>query len=71
MAAEIQALVLVFDYEYIVKDLAKEIIRQKLKMEVLLDSRTVFNVVEKKDNPRRNASRFTSSLSAKVTTKEN
>lgn len=47
MADEIQALVLGFDYAYIVKDLAKEIIGRKLKMEALVDSRTVFNVVAK------------------------
>lgn len=45
MAAEIQALVLGFDYAFLVKDLVEEILGRKMRIEAMIDSETVFNVV--------------------------
>ena len=47
MAAEIQALTLGFDYAFIVKDLVDEILGRQLRIEAMIDSKTVFNVVAK------------------------
>lgn len=47
MAAEVQALVLGFDYAFIVKDLIEEIIGRSIRLEALIDSKTVFNVIAK------------------------
>ena len=45
MAAEIQALVLGFDFAFIVKDLIEEILGREVKLEALVDSKTVFDVI--------------------------
>lgn len=47
MAAEIQALVLGFDYAFVVKDLIEEILGHHISLDALIDSRTVFNVIAK------------------------
>lgn len=47
MAAEIQAFVLGFDYAYAVKNFVKEIIGRTIQLEAMIDSKTVFNVIEK------------------------
>ena len=47
MAAEIQALVLGFDYAYVIQHLVEEIIGRTIKLEAMIDSKTVFNVVAK------------------------
>lgn len=45
MAAEVIALVLGFDYSYIVLNLVEEIMGRKVSLEAMIDSRTVFNIV--------------------------
>ena len=47
MAAEIQALMLGFDYAFYVRDLLEEILGRSFKIEAMIDSKTVFNVVAK------------------------
>ena len=47
MAAELQALVLGFDYAFVIKDLVEEILGRHVKVEVMVDSKTTFNVVAK------------------------
>ena len=47
MAAEIQALVLGFDFAFLIKDLVDEILGTDMRIEALIDSKTVFNVVAK------------------------
>lgn len=47
MAAEVQELVLGFDFAFLVKDLIEEILGHKIRLEVMIDRRTVFNVVAK------------------------
>lgn len=49
MAAEIQALVLGFDYAYLVKDLLHEILGTKIKFEAMIDIKTGFNFVAKEE----------------------
>lgn len=47
MAAEVHALVLAFDYAYVISDMAQQILGGRLDIEVDMDSRTMFNVVVK------------------------
>ena len=47
MAAEVIALVLGYDVAFVVKDLVEEILGREVKLEVMIDSRTVFNVIAK------------------------
>ena len=47
MAAEIQALVLGFDYAYVVKDLIEEILGRTIMLDAMVDSKTVFDVIAK------------------------
>ena len=47
MAAEIQALILGFDYAYLIKDQLDEILGRDVKIEAVVDSKTTFNVVAK------------------------
>ena len=47
MAAEVMALVLGYDVAFVVKDLVEEILGREIKLEVMIDSRTVFNVIAK------------------------
>lgn len=47
MAAELQALTLGFDYVFFVKDFIDEILGVKMIIEAMIDSKHVFNVVEK------------------------
>ena len=47
MAAEVQALILGFDYAFMIKTLVEEILGTELIIEAMIDSRTVFNVVAK------------------------
>lgn len=47
LAAEIQALVLGFDSAFLVKDLVEELLGRTIKLEALIDSKTVFNVIAK------------------------
>ena len=48
MTAEVQALILGFDYAFMIKTLVEEILGTELVIEAMIDSRTVFNVVAKK-----------------------
>lgn len=45
MVAEIKSLTLGFEFSFVVKHLIEEIIGKKIKIEVLVDSTTVFNVI--------------------------
>lgn len=45
MAAKIQAVVLGFDYFFILKDLFEEVICHKMRLEAMIDSTTEFDVV--------------------------
>lgn len=45
MAAEIQALVLGFDFAFLGKDLLEEILVRNMRIEDKIESKTVFNVV--------------------------
>lgn len=45
MAAEVQVLVLGFDYVFLVKDFVKEILGKALESEAFKDSRSVFNAI--------------------------
>lgn len=54
MSAELQALVLDFDYAYLMKDLMEEIIGKSMNIEAMIDSKRVFNVVAK-DGKQQNA----------------
>lgn len=47
MAAELHALTLGFDYAFVIKDLLEDILGRKIKIEALIDSKTVFNVITK------------------------
>ena len=47
LAAEMHALILGFDFEYVIQDMVKELIGRKLDVEVMTDSKTLFNVVTK------------------------
>lgn len=47
MAAEMHGLILGFDYAYIIQDMLQEILGTKYEIEVMTDSRTLFNVVTK------------------------
>ena len=47
MAAEVHAMVLGFDYVYIIRDLIYEITGRKLDIEAITDSKSLFNVVTK------------------------
>ena len=45
MAAEVQALVLGFDFSFVVKDLIEELLGREIKLEAMVDSKTVFDVI--------------------------
>lgn len=45
MVAEIQALVLGFDFSFLFKNLVEEILDRKLNLEEIIYSKTVFNVL--------------------------
>lgn len=47
MTAEVQALVLGFDYAFLAKFLSEEIIGRTLELETMMNSRTMFDVVSK------------------------
>lgn len=47
MESEIQALVLGFDFAYLFKDRIEEILGRSIRLESMVDSETVFNVVAK------------------------
>lgn len=47
MDAEVQALVLGFDYSYVVKDLIEELMGRKLRLEALVDRKTLYTVIAK------------------------
>ena len=47
MAAELHALVLGFDYAFLVKDLVEEILGRKIVVEAMVDNKSVFNVIAK------------------------
>lgn len=47
MESEIHALVLGFDYAYIIKDMVRDITGMNMPIEAIVDSRTVFDVIEK------------------------
>lgn len=57
MEAEIQALVLGFDLQILVKDLIEEKHGQKIKLCLNFDRKTVFNAVEKDSQNSENGSR--------------
>lgn len=50
MESEIHALVLGFDVWFIRKDLIADLIERDIPIEEFVDSRTVFNVMDKKGN---------------------
>lgn len=47
MAAEVQGLVLGFDYAFVIRQLLFEILGRKICLEAFVDSKTLFNVVGK------------------------
>lgn len=47
MAAELHALILAFDYGFVLREMLKEVLRRDVKLEALIDSKTVFDVVAK------------------------
>lgn len=47
MAAEVHALVLAFDFGYIIRDATEQLLDRRIEMEAFVDSRTLFNVVAK------------------------
>ena len=47
MAAELHALTLGFDYAIIIREMLNEILGRMLKIEAMIDSKTVFNVIAK------------------------
>ena len=47
MEAKIQAVILGFDYAYIIKNQVEEILGRSMSIEAMIDSKTVFNVVAK------------------------
>lgn len=45
MAAEIQALVLGFDFAFVIRDMVEELTRRSVPIEAIIDSKTMFNVI--------------------------
>lgn len=45
--ADIQVLVLGFDFPFLVNDLVEEIIGKKIRLEAIIGSKTIFNLVAK------------------------
>lgn len=46
MNTEVEALVLGFDCAFVVKDLAQQLLKTEIAWEAMIESRTVFNVVD-------------------------
>lgn len=53
MAAEVQVLVLGFDFASMMKDLVYDILKRKLSSEEIIDSKTAFNILAKDVKQRR------------------
>lgn len=47
MAAEVQAVILGFDYAFLIKTMIKEILGRTLVIEAIIDKKTVFNIIAK------------------------
>ena len=50
MAAKVHALVLGFDYAYVIREAVEEPLGRRVEIEAYVDSRTLFNVIAK-DSP--------------------
>lgn len=47
MTSELHALLLAFDYGYIIRDMVKEILARSVRLDALVDSLTFFELIEK------------------------